>query len=147
MYIVRGADGVYYYTFEQLDQTVETLAGGGAFFPATSCAANPFQLGADTNSNRFPDGTVFKAVPGGASGASDPAVSLIRLRFGVATSGVLIEVRGNDGEIYRNMLDPNCDGTYALGTFTSQAAGFGDTERDAWPAQSSTVSSWSKISP
>ena len=149
-YVIRGADAIIYYTLEQLDAVPET--GAGAFVPASSCPANPFTLDTDVNSNRFPDSnagaTPFRPLPGGRRAASGPDVSKITTGPGLApNTGILIVVGGGDGETYRTMFDPNCDGTYAIFTFGCVACGFGDPERDGWPGQTTTSVPWVRIAP
>jgi hypothetical protein len=142
LFVIRGADGVIKYTFQQLRTTARPEAG--AFVGATNCPGSPFTLSTDLDFNRFPDGdSPWKPLPGGSSTSSDPSV---RITSGpVPATGVLIEARGNDGQIHRTVFDMNCDGTFMESVFDSPALGFGDADRDGWPSSTSSSSPWRRI--
>lgn len=146
MYVVRGQDGIFYYTLKREGTLAVCPAGACGFIPVNSCTNNPFQLSADTNANGFVDGGSFKVVPGSLSGDSDPDVDVLNNNAGsVTNTTVWMTTRGNDGNIYENAFDQGCDGNFRAGTFSSQAAGFADTDGDGWPSSSSTGSSWTRV--
>jgi hypothetical protein len=150
IFVVRGADGVIYYTFYQLRVTPQTTAG--AFLSSGVCAANSFTLDTDSTSNRWPDSnatppaTPFRAVPSAQSAASDPSIHLTTRpgvgATGMAETGLLVAVRGNDGNIYWTLFDLDCDQTFTVPNIFITAAGFGDTDDDGWPGATTTSSPW-----
>ncbi len=128
MYIVRGADGIYRFTIEDVNRN-------GVFgFTTSSLPGNPFAAATDLNGNGFANtlGTSagytnvapYTTFPSEPSGASEPVCSsFCKTRIGCA---VEIVFRGNDGSFYRTAFRGAATVPYA--SFHRSLAIFDDTK-------------------